>query len=100
MECARKRRSKLRKTIQQISSDNPAVGAQLRNFNREEAGRPRLEVDMPYLHDVIINLVATSGAADARRRSELVETCRTLDELITALRQKGFQLSRSGLYLR
>lgn len=40
------------------------------------------------------------GAADERRRSELVRSCKTLSDLNEELQKQGFQISRSGTYLR
>lgn len=40
------------------------------------------------------------GATDDRRRSELIRSCKTLDDLHTALQAQGFTLSRSATYLR
>ncbi len=38
--------------------------------------------------------------ADERRRSQMIRTCRTLDDLHSAVTDAGFTLSRSATYLR
>lgn len=40
------------------------------------------------------------GAADARRRSELVRSCKTLADLHAELQARGINISKSGTYLR
>lgn len=67
---------------------------------REEPGRPRLEVDQPELLQTISRIAMFGGAADERRRSELVRSCHTLAGLTKELQELGFQISESGTYLR
>lgn len=100
MVLMRKRRVHLKDTILEICEGDAEVAAKLKKQNRGKCGRPSLETDQPYLHDVIIQLASAGGAADARRRSETIRTCRTLNDLAAALKSYGFDLSRSGLYLR
>lgn len=96
---SQERRKAMRRAIQEVS-ENPEVAAKLQKFNREREGRPNLEVDQPFLHEIILRIASMAGAADGRRRSETVRCCRTLDDLAEAVKEKGFKLSRSGLYLR
>lgn len=97
---SQKRRRELRQTIQDISDSNPDVAAKLRKNNREQPGRPSLETDQPFLHEVILRLASAGAAADGRRRTEEIQACRTLDDLNEQLKKEGFELSRSALYLR
>ena len=48
----------------------------------------------------IVDIAIGGSAADERRRSEVIRTVRTLDDLTAALKKQGFHLSRSAVYLR
>ncbi|XP_062556883.1 uncharacterized protein LOC134221713 [Armigeres subalbatus] len=50
--------------------------------------------------EAIVDLVLLKSAADAKRRTEMIRTYRTLDDLHGAIVDLGFSISRSGLYLR
>lgn len=81
-----------------VLEENPALkdslGGQLK------AGRPRLEVKQPLLLQAIIDLAMHGSAAHEKRRSEVYRSIATLDELTEQLKKDGFQISRSGVYLR
>ena len=48
-----------------------------------------------------ISRIAISGsAAHERRRSEIIRTVKTLDQLTEALNREGYSLKRSSVYLR
>ncbi|CAB0028291.1 unnamed protein product [Trichogramma brassicae] len=63
-------------------------------------GRPRKEIEHPDLLKTISDIAIYNSAADERRQTEEIRTCSTLDELTAKLREKGFNLSRSAVYLR
>ena len=67
---------------------------------RKKAGRPPVEVYAPGLGGVMQDIVNVSCAADPKRRSEIVTTANTLDDLQQQLFDRGFILKRSTLYLR
>ena len=96
----RKRRAKLRDNLNKVCEENPEATKLLKSFNRNVFGRPRAEVDQPWLLSAIINIVQASSTADERRRSELLRTVTTLDDLVKELRNLGYNLSRSASYLR
>lgn len=93
METERKRRLQFKHAISEACDADSEIAAKLKKHNRSQSGRPTLETDQPYLHEVIIQLASAGGAADARRRSETIRTCRTLDDLAVALKAQGFNLS-------
>ncbi|KAK3907774.1 Cytochrome b6-f complex iron-sulfur subunit [Frankliniella fusca] len=99
-ECARKRREResKRNALQEVVASNPQLRKRLKV--RERTGRPRLEDDQPLLLQTIIKIAQAHGGADARRRSEAMQLCRTLDDLVAELRAGGFTISRSAAYLR
>lgn len=67
---------------------------------RDTTGRPRLECDQPDLLKAIADIALIGSATDDRRRTEMIRSCKTLDSLHEELRAMGFNLSRSGTYLR
>ena len=72
----------------------------LKKFTRESVGRPPLEDTFPDLRQAIIDLATAGAGADARRRTNLLDACQTLDDLSGGLNALGYNLSRSALYLR
>ncbi|CAG7828761.1 unnamed protein product [Allacma fusca] len=68
--------------------------------NRPGSGRPRLEESQHLLLKTIVDIVAPEASTDQRRRSELLNSCKTLDDLQKELARQGFHISKSALYLR
>jgi hypothetical protein len=81
-----------------IMQENPSLLRRLKL--RHEPGRPRLEADQDDLLETIKTVAIFGGAADDKRRSETIRSCRTLDDLHTELNASGFVFSRSATYLR
>jgi hypothetical protein len=48
----------------------------------------------------ITEIAITGSASDDRRRTEMIRTVKTLDDLTHELQKRGYQLSRSSVYLR
>lgn len=94
------RRQHLKEGIESVCQSSPEASDALKKFNRNKIGRPSLEVDQPELLSTIIKIVQSSTAADDRRRTERLLSVKTLDDLHEELEKIGFNLSRSGLYLR
>lgn len=101
-EQQRKQKSRLafKRTIDEVSADNPAVGKRLKKHARQQIGRPSLEDDQPELLKTIVDITCVSAGADARRHSEMLTCCKTLDDLHEKLLEHGFSISRSGTYFR
>ena len=93
-------RTKFKDKLTEISLANPEVGQQLAKFNRQEAGRPRIETDQKGLLDAIVSIASYGAAADDRRRTEMLKSCKSLDDLQSELLNNGFHLSRTATYLR
>ena len=72
----------------------------MKPHNRHVRGRPSINYDQPELLSSIIKIVEASTAAGDRRRTEILRTVKTLDDLHSELTRIGFKLSRSALYLR
>lgn len=63
-------------------------------------GRPRLETNQSELLKTISDLAMFGASAEERRRCEVVRSCHSLDDLHEGLKELGYNLSRSALYLR
>lgn len=59
-----------------------------------------LEINQPELLKTIAEIAMFGGAADDRRRSELIRSCKTLHDLHTELQAQDFVISQSATYLR
>ena len=66
---------------------------------RPTPGRPK-RVDDDALLQTIKEMALVGSAADPRRRTEVIRSCKTLDDLTIKLNEIGFNLSRSSVYLR
>lgn len=90
-------RDKRRDALKKCISNDPNT---IRSVHiQNDPGRPRVEKDGMIL-EAIVDLVLLKSAADAKRRTEMIRTYRTLDDLHGAIVDLGFSISRSGLYLR
>ena len=69
-------------------------------MNRPPPGRPPIETDQPQLLSTILDIVEASSSTDERRRSGMIRSLKTLDDLQSALKNAGFNLSRSATYCR
>ncbi|KAH9514256.1 hypothetical protein Btru_028523 [Bulinus truncatus] len=56
-------------------SEDPIAAKKLKKFTRKKLGRPCIESDQSDLLKSIVDIVSASGAADDRRRSELIRSC-------------------------
>lgn len=94
----KKLRDRKKEEINKIKRDYPEIASTLRV--REEPGRPRLEEDQPNINRDILGIAMIGAACSDRRREDLMRTIKTLDQLHAALKDLGYKISRSGVYLR
>ena len=99
-EKQRKRRAEKKQTIAELAGKCPTNAAKLKKFMNESPGRQPLENLYPDLHQAIIDHVTTGEGADSRRRTDVLNSCKTHDDLHAALLKEGYILSRQALYLR
>ena len=99
-EKQRKGRADKKTLMVQLASENESNAAKLRKFTSAASGRPPLESAYPDLHEAIVQLVTAGAGADMRRRTDVLNTCKTLDDLRAALLKEGYTFSRQALYLR
>ena len=67
---------------------------------RNKPGKPRLEVDQPLLLKAIIDIAVRGSAAHEKRQADIYRSIKTLDDLTQQLKNDGFNMSRSGVYIR
>lgn len=111
----KKRVQDLKKELQKVKNNQARQKKYRENFKRKleeldedskkkiktsTKGRPSKIEDENLLHKAIVNIAIGGSAADERRRSEVIRTVKTLDDLTAALQKQGFALSRSSVYLR
>ena len=95
-----KPRAEKKQTIAELAGKCPTKAAKLKKFVNESSERQPLENLYPDLHQAIIDHVTTGAGADSRRRTEVLNSCKTLDDLHAALLKEGYIFSRQALYLR
>ncbi|XP_055631795.1 uncharacterized protein LOC129771787 [Toxorhynchites rutilus septentrionalis] len=96
-EYQKKFRTKRTDAIKKLTALNPENAHILAVKNEPE--RPRFEQEDKLL-ETIVDLVLLKSAADERRRMEMIRTYRSLDDLHAVVIEQGFEISRTGLYLR
>ncbi len=89
---AKECRKKKKQAVEKICNTFPEANAILKIRNK--IGRPTVEENQPLLHQTILDIAMHGSGADERRRSEVVRSVRTLDDLHAALLKEGFVLSR------
>ncbi|CAH1111574.1 unnamed protein product [Psylliodes chrysocephalus] len=67
---------------------------------RDSVGRPNLISNQPSLLKTIADIALFGSAVDERRRTEFIRSVKTPVELTQELRKIGFDIIRSGTYLR
>ena len=92
----------MKRTFEKLNEDYPEACELLRKEGRvrEKIGRPQLEDDQPDLIKTIMDIAALGASADGRRRTDVVNSARTLDDLHDVLQDLGYKLCRSACYLR
>ncbi|XP_065172441.1 uncharacterized protein [Atheta coriaria] len=98
MRHSQSHRLSMKSKIKLACNQSPIVANLLKA--RSAPGRPRLEEQQTELLKTIVDLAMFGASAEERRRSESVRSCRTLTDLHEKLKEHGFQISKSGTYLR
>ena len=97
---SQKLRDKRKRALTELEVSHPDAAKRLKTANKP--GRPPLESrdDLAGLHQVILNLVSPDSSADDRRRTEVFNSCQTLDDLKSKLADSGYAVTRTALYYR
>lgn len=91
-------RLKRKALVNDCIAQNPSLKRKLRVH--DTSGRPPLEDDQPELLKVLTEIATIGGGADDRRRTEMIRSCKTLDDLCQKLKEEGYSISQSALYTR
>ena len=83
-------REKRKRNIEELKAMYPEMTQEIANKSgtRPSAGRPRIEESFPTLLQTIVDIVAPEASADERRRSELLRSCTSLDDLKKELERR------------
>lgn len=93
-----KHRMERKRKFEELCVKDPNLRKELKM--QPARGRPSLDKSQPELLSAIIDIATHGCAADERRRTENLRSVKTLDELTEALTTCGYNISRSGVYLR
>lgn len=103
LEQAQKRQQKFREKrkmeMSKVLESHPELKKEVPSL-REKKGRPRIEEDQRDLLNTIAEIAIHGSAAEDKRRSELMRSVKTLDDLKDELNKLGYNISRSAVYLR
>lgn len=78
----------------------PELASQASEFASGRIGRKNIEVFQPDFLRTIVEIVEGTSSADERRRSDILRSCTTLDQLVSELRARGYDYSRTAVYHR
>ena len=93
--------AKRKQVLKELFIDHPEVATKLKKLEvKTTTGQPNLESQQDGLLEAILSIVIAGSSADDRRRSEVYISVRSLDDLKSALKKKGFNLSRTAVYYR
>lgn len=96
-ERQQKYRAEKRKKLDELCATNPEIEKVLK---RKAVRRSRLEIEQPTLLETIVKIATHGSASHERRREDILRSITTLSEMQEELLRQGFNLSRSGLYIR
>lgn len=97
-ERQQKHRKKRKDQLEEVLDKFPETSSILNVQNK--VGRRRLEDEQPNLLETIIEIINFGAGADERRRTEVIRSCTSLDDLTQKLRSLGYEISRSATYTR
>ena len=84
----------------QFVGQNESNAAKVPKFTHSSPGQLPLEDMYPDLHQVIVKLAKAGAGADRQRHTDVLNACKTLDDLRAGLLKEDFILSRQAIYLR
>lgn len=85
-----------------LKKNHPNVESKLGKLEsrKNQPGRIATKESQPGLHQSIFEIIAPDAVADERRRTEVYNSVRTLDDLQSALEEKRFKVIRTATYYR
>ena len=97
-ERQKKHRLGRKRKFEELCQKEPSLRKELKM--QPARGRPSLDKAQPELLSTIVDIATHGCAADDRRRSDNLRSVKTLDDLTAAVVSFGYNISRSGVYLR
>ena len=95
----RQKKFRVSEKLKKLANTNPqALGISPRLAPRASPGQPKIIEKQPLLLDAITKIVMRGSSADERRRTNTINTCKTLTQLTEELHKMGFEISRSSTY--
>lgn len=89
-KASRKHRAKKRRIWSEVAALAPEeLSGQMKSVSSTTVGRPPIECDQPGLLVTILNLVKAFSTADERRRCETLRAVKSLDQLLSELKNTG-----------
>lgn len=93
-----KYRQNKKSKIEEVCKKNSEIAEILRP--QTKSGRPRIEDNQPEFLKLLTDIASRGCGADGRRRTEILRSCQTLDDLHKELLNFGIEVSRSATYTR
>ncbi len=90
--------SNTKNKMKNLNYEHPSILTKL-NLNPRPVGRLRLESTQEGLLETIINIASNGGAAQERKQTNLIRTCRTLKDLNESLKTKCNNDRLQNIYL-
>lgn len=83
-----------------LKKDDPNVAPKLEKFKsrKKQSGRIATEESQAGLHQAIFEIIGPDAGADEIIPTEVYSSVRTLDDLHSALEEKGFKVSRAAIF--
>ena len=92
-EKQKKRHAEKKALLMEFAGQNKSNAGKVCEFTHSSPGRPSLEDMYPHLHQAIVELATAGAGANRRRRTDVLNACKTLDDLRAGLLQEGYILS-------
>ena len=86
-------REKRKQVVKELARDHPEIE---KLEIKKTPSQPNFESQVEGLHAIIFSIVVPESVADERRRTEIFNSLRSLDDLNLALEKKGCNLSRTA----
>lgn len=88
-QSSQKSRDGKKNKIDCLMEKHPELMEELSTLIPKPIGRPSLEAEQPLLLKTIVDIICPHASAEARRRSELLRSCVTLNDLHNELKNEG-----------
>ena len=95
----KKRCAEKKALLMQFAGQNESNAAKVCKFTHSSPGHPPLEDMHSDIHQAIVELATVGAGADRRHYTDVLNACKTLDDLCAGLLKEGYILSWQALYV-